>query len=175
MIEPMAKFNPCKICGKPASIHVTQIMGNQMTKADICQYCAQEKGILTPNGFPSAAALGQQLLLLEESLKMIMKQVSCSTCGYKLEAFKKTGNLGCPSCYETFSSVLEFVIKEAQHHTEHKGKKAARSLQHTDLTRRLSTLESELKQAIQDERFEDAAHMRDEILAVKASLELHAL
>ena len=169
-MQPMAKSNPCKLCGKPASVHVTQIIGNQVAKVDVCQVCAQKQGMIDPTSFSLAAALGKQLLV--EGLKMVMGQVACSACGCTIEQFKKGGRLGCPACYAAFQPVLEAIVKDSHgNQSQHKGKVATRAMAHSTFTKQLTTLEVELKEAIAEERFEDAARMRDEIQAVKATLE----
>ena len=47
----------CTICKeKPATVHLTQIVGDKMQKLDLCEDCAKAKGINDPTGFSLADA-----------------------------------------------------------------------------------------------------------------------
>ena len=47
----------CCICKeKPATVHLTQIVGDKMQKLDLCEECAKTKGINDPTGFSLADA-----------------------------------------------------------------------------------------------------------------------
>jgi protein-arginine kinase activator protein McsA len=42
----------CSICKeKPATVHLTQIVGEKMQKLDLCEDCAKTKGVNDPSGF----------------------------------------------------------------------------------------------------------------------------
>ena len=48
----------CCVCKeKEASVHLTQICGDDVRKADLCEACANAKGVNDPAGFSSADAL----------------------------------------------------------------------------------------------------------------------
>ena len=45
----------CSICKeKPATVHLTQIVGDKMQKLDLCDDCAKAKGVNDPAGFALA-------------------------------------------------------------------------------------------------------------------------
>jgi protein arginine kinase activator len=45
----------CSICKeKPATVHLTQIVGEKMQKLDLCEDCAKTKGINDSSGFALA-------------------------------------------------------------------------------------------------------------------------
>ncbi len=45
----------CSICKeKPATVHLTQIVGEKMQKLDLCDDCAKAKGVNDPAGFALA-------------------------------------------------------------------------------------------------------------------------
>jgi protein arginine kinase activator len=57
----------CQVCKKsPATVHLTQIIENQVKKVDLCEACAKEKGVNDPTGF----SLADLLLGLGASQKM---------------------------------------------------------------------------------------------------------
>ena len=49
----------CDLCGKPATVHLTQIIKNQIQKVDLCEDCAQSKGVTDPEGFSLADLLSK--------------------------------------------------------------------------------------------------------------------
>ena len=38
----------CHHCDKQATVHLTQILNGQMHKMDLCESCAQAKGVTNP-------------------------------------------------------------------------------------------------------------------------------
>ncbi|HWA86509.1 MAG TPA: UvrB/UvrC motif-containing protein [Opitutus sp.] len=154
----------CDLCSKPATVHLTQIVNNQVHKVDLCESCAQAKGVTDPSGFSLAD------LLLKASLNpepATIAGVRCEQCGFTPMDFKKQGRFGCPACYETFTSLIEPMLDSMHRGTSHKGKVPQKALARKTLHDRLSKLELDLTAAVKAERYEDAARCRDEIKQVK--------
>lgn len=59
----MSKHTTCYFCGQPATVHLTQIVGNNAQKLDMCEACAQQKaGLFADNAAaPLAAFLAKAL------------------------------------------------------------------------------------------------------------------
>ena len=53
----MANPIKCSLCGKPATVHLTQIINNKIHKVDLCEDCAKAKGVTDPAGFSLAVLL----------------------------------------------------------------------------------------------------------------------
>ena len=85
--------------------------------------------------------------------------------------FKKQGRFGCPSCYETFGTMLIPMLGNMHKGVTHLGKTPKRVLARRSVHERLSELENELTIAIKSERYEDAARYRDEIRQFQESIE----
>ena len=155
----------CDLCGKPATVHLTQIVNNKVHKVDLCEECAQAKGVTDPSGFSLAD------LLLKASLnpEPPADGVRCEQCGFTQADFKKHGRFGCPACYEAFKGVLSPMLGNMHKGIAHIGKVPQRALERKSLYDRLTQLQGELDQAIKAERYEDAARYRDEIHQVKQS------
>ena len=154
----------CCICkDKEATVHLTQIAGEKMQKVDLCEECAQAKGVTDPSGFSLAD------LLLKASLnpEPAATGVRCEQCGFTQNDFKKQGRFGCPACYDTFSSIIEPMLDTMHKGTAHTGKVPQKALARKSLYDRLTKLETDLTEAIKSERYEDAARTRDEINQVK--------
>ena len=153
----------CTICKeKPATVHLTQIVGDKMQKLDLCEDCAKTKGVNDPSGF-ALADIMLGLGAAQEVEQAVGADLKCPRCGFSQADFKKSGRLGCPECYKTFSEGLTGLIKTMHKGTRHIGKapEALRSsLQNAD---RLKSLQKKLNKAIESENFEEAAQLRDEL------------
>ena len=158
----MANSLKCDLCSQPATVHLTQIVINKIHKVDLCEACAQAKGVTDPSGFSLAD------LLLKASLNPEpTSDVRCKACGFTQQDFKKTGRFGCPECYDYFQTILEPVLDTMHKGVMHTGKVPQRALARRSLYERITQLETELDQAIKSERYEDAARYRDEIHQVR--------
>jgi protein arginine kinase activator len=156
----------CTICKeKPATVHLTQIVGEKMQKLDLCEDCAKTKGINDPTSFGLAdldlvLGLGASQQLEQAAGGVELK---CPRCGFTQADFKKSGRLGCPECYVTFAEGLRGLLKTMHKGTRHTGK-APEALRATrENADKLKTLQTKLARAIKDENYEQAAQVRDEI------------
>ena len=77
--------------------------------------------------------------------------------------FAKNGRLGCAGCYASFQKPIATVIKQVQRANFHVGKKPSRIPKETRGVHDLRQLQEKLRKSIQDEAFEEAARLRDEI------------
>lgn len=161
----------CMICKQnEAKVHLTQIVEDKMQKVDLCQECAEKKGVNDPAGF----SLADLLLGLGASQELAPgsggEDISCPNCGFTQADFKKAGRLGCSDCYRTFAEGLEGLLKTMHKGTKHVGKTPIALKQSHDLAERLKSLQKKLDRAISDENFENAAHLRDEIKTTREKL-----
>ncbi|MCM8776336.1 MAG: hypothetical protein NC930_08335 [Candidatus Omnitrophica bacterium] len=162
----------CNICGvNEASIHLTEIINNQMIEIHLCETCAQEKGTDFKTHF-SFDDLLASLADTAKPAKMGEKKpaLRCSECGATYEEFGKTGRLGCPACYDAFSKMLLPLIKRVQRATFHVGKKPSKIPRAAKTTHDLRILQDRLRKSIQMEAFEEAAKLRDEIRQIEDRL-----
>lgn len=158
----MANALKCDLCTKPATVHLTQIVNNKVHKVDLCEECAQAKGVTDPSGFSLAD------LLLKASLNPEPASgLRCEHCGFTQADFKKHGRFGCPACYTVFQSLVEPMLDTMHKGTAHAGKVPQKALARKSLYDRITKLESDLSEAIKAERYEDAARCRDEINQAK--------
>ncbi len=161
----------CCICKeKEATVHLTQIAGDKMQKVDLCEECAKTKGVNDPTGF----SLADLLLGLGASQEIEQAaggaELRCPRCAFTQADFKKAGRLGCPECYKTFAEPLEGLLKTMHKGTRHTGKVPEVFRHSRDLTNRLLLLQKKLNKAIEQEDFEQAAVLRDEIKQASARL-----
>lgn len=154
------------MCDAEATVHLTQIVNNKIIKVDLCEACAQAKGVTDPEGF-SLADLIQKSNFEPQSKE---PELSCSECGMGAADFKRTGRLGCAHCFSVFAPMLRPVLEDMHVGVEHKGKVPERALSRQSVASKLKSLESLLASAISEEAYEEAAKYRDEIREVKESL-----
>jgi protein arginine kinase activator len=151
----------CDVCQtNQATIFYTQIVDGKMQKVNLCEACSKEKGVTDTTGF----ALADKLLGLGAAQEMERGSVQkCPACGFSQADFKKTGRLGCAMCYTTFADGLASLLKGMHKGTEHLGKVPARLAKTIERESQLKNLQRDLRKAVSEENYENAASIRDQI------------
>jgi protein arginine kinase activator len=114
---------------------------------------------------PTGFALADLLLGIgaaEEIEKGAVTQ-KCPVCGFTQSDFKKTGRLGCSTCYVTFTEALNALLKAMHKGTSHVGKVPQRAHKAVELSDRMRNLSESLQKAVAEENYETAASLRDQI------------
>ena len=176
----------CDICKKKkASVHLTEIINDEVTELHLCEDCAKAKGTEMQQHFSIADLLsGMVDLPFEEAAKKEHIKVKCASCGMSYSDFKRIGRFGCPGCYETFKRALYPLLKRIHGTTRHIGKepksappakmkpawpKLKPKLEQEPEPQaeipvdRITELKARLQRAIEKEEFEQAAVLRDKI------------
>jgi len=153
----------CNICQKnTATVHLTEIINNQIKEIHLCENCAKEKS----DEFQSQFSFNDILAGLADIATHVegkQEEVVCDNCGLTYEGFKKTGRLGCGRCYKVFRRQLLPLIKRVQGATHHYGKSPSTLPMEDEAEIQLRELSNRLRSLIEKEEFEDAAKVRDEI------------
>lgn len=181
--------NLCDECGKnKATVHLTEIVNEQITKLNLCESCAKQKGSDVEQHFgiadllsalsdveaqsppPSTGPAGP----ISASTSPATKN-KCACCGLTYEDFKKVGRLGCSECYTAFKTSLTPLLKRIHGSNQHIGKSpspmAAKELKISNkLHEELEAAKSELLKAVKKEEFEEAASLRDKIKFLEKKL-----
>jgi protein arginine kinase activator len=164
---------PCDRCGKnEAAIHFTQIQNNETTTRHLCESCAAALGLdpgatATPATAPLADFLAQMgKAIAGESLSATG---ACPGCGLTLADFKRTGRLGCARCWAVFEPSLKGLLRKLHGGTQHVGKVyLPPNPTEVDRTARATSLRRSLQRAVDEEDFERAAALRDQIRRLEA-------
>ena len=160
----------CDICKKnEATVHLTQIIDNKMLKIDLCDGCSKSKGLQEANGF-SLADLHVGLGAAEEIGCDV--GAKCPVCGFTHLDFKKTGRLGCSTCWETFEHGLGSLLKAMHKSDRHVGKVPSKAAHTLVITERIKDLTGALEEAVRSEKYEDAAQLRDQIRELESKLKV---
>lgn len=161
----------CDICKKEnATVFLTQIIEGKMKKMNFCEVCSKKTGM------NEAAIFGIPDLLLgldevhkhEESASK-SPMIVCNHCGFSQIDFKKTGRLGCSECYLVFQEGLSIMLHNMHNSLTHTGKVPAKIIATYAKKEKLQSLQANLKKAIIEEQYEDAAALRDKIHQFKNS------
>lgn len=155
----------CERCGKrSATVHFTQIINGEKTELHLCQECAAAEGEI---GFVDPQLTFQSFLgkVLENEFKFHGQvqagNVRCSNCGLTYNDFRRLGQLGCSECYNQFSRQLEPLLRKLHGTARHTGKVPAKAAAGLKLQREIEGLRQKLQEAISQERYEEAAKLRD--------------
>lgn len=117
-----------------------------------------------------------------------LKTLKCNSCGYTFDDIINTGRLGCKDCYDIFQDRLDPIIKKIQGDNRHVGrigkiidskidninddkeesmkkdiKNGGNSKEDNKELSKIEKLQEKLKKAIAEEKYEEAAKIRDEI------------
>jgi protein arginine kinase activator len=167
----------CQKCEKPATFHITELTGPQLQEVHLCEECA--RSYLTdsePGEFTAptlAGMLAQQLksgpLKVGQTTEDLARldQQSCPVCGITFYEFRQAGRLGCPHDYICFENELEPLIVNIHGETAHVGKQPRRGQQGTDRRTELIRLRREMKDAVEQEKYERASELRDQIRKIE--------
>jgi len=162
----------CDNCGKPAKVHLTQLVGGQVKKIALCNECAKQKGVTDPTGF----ALADMLLGGSQAKPSLVPATPgkdarrCADCGFTLEDLKRIRRFGCGTCYQTFREEVNQMIRGMHKGTSHCGKVPDGLIEMQMRQKRLDELRGRLEQAVSAENYEEAAGLRDEIRRLESEV-----
>lgn len=173
----------CEHCQqRNATVTVTQVVNGQNTEHHYCEICATQFYPFNLDFKQEPVKLHQLLSNFfgipagsqasgEVEKKTIQQQVACPKCGFTYQRFLKDGKLGCAHCYETFSQQLPHIFKRLQAGTKHVGKQPGQVSSAIAIQKRIDEIRLAMQTAIAEERFEDAAVMRDEVRELELKLQ----
>jgi protein arginine kinase activator len=163
----------CQQCDKPATFHITELTGGKPQELHLCEEHARQY-LTTSSDEPAglggmAAALAQQMAIGQTAEELAqLDQQTCPVCGITFYEFRSQGRLGCPHDYVCFQAQLEPLIMNIHGESEHVGKHPCRPAGGSESRTQLIRLRREMKEAIDEERYERASALRDEIQKIES-------
>ncbi|MDD4657423.1 MAG: UvrB/UvrC motif-containing protein [Eubacteriales bacterium] len=150
----------CQNCGeREARISITQIVNNKKTEIHLCHQCAHQSGQAD-----SVFALQKMLAgMVDWGSDAAGKGKSCPGCGLTEMELRQRGRFGCGQCYQTWAPLVNTIIGRVQGRTAHTGKIPLSAGERARAQREMGELKEKLQAAVREERFEDAAKLRDRI------------
>ncbi|HDS09319.1 MAG TPA: hypothetical protein ENN73_03740 [Firmicutes bacterium] len=153
----------CDICHEnEATIRTKIYFNDKLQELNICEPCAKEHGILNLKETNVKIFADFLSHLIENKKEASRVKGKCPLCGMTLPDFKRIGQLGCDECYYTFRQELIPLFNKMQVGTMHigRGPKGKHDLSNYE---KIAMLRKALQNAIMDERYEDAAEIRDKL------------
>jgi len=173
----------CENCKKnTATVHMKGLLNGAKTELHLCQECSfnmvnMEMPISLENIFKGILDSVQSMgpVTLGQMGQMASRPVTrkapgpCTICALTYEQFKTTGKLGCEACYQAFPKEIVALFKNVQGSSHHEGKFPNRIGSQMRQQREVDKLRSTLKKAIDEENFEEAASIRDQIRSLEVN------
>ena len=156
----------CDICSKnPATVHLTEIVDDQMSELHLCEECARKKSSQMESQFGLSDLLAGLADFEKPSEEKEMVSLKCPNCGLTYKDFKKVGRFGCGECYTTFKKFLTPLLKRIHGSGMHCGKCPVRVTTGKFSKKKVDIqyLRCQLQKAIEMEVYEEAAKIRDQI------------
>jgi protein arginine kinase activator len=161
----------CDICSKnPATVHLTEIINDQMNELHLCEECARKKSEEMEQQFGLSDLLAGMVEFEKPVKEKEAVSIKCPNCGLTYADFKKIGRLGCGTCYVTFRKSLGPLLKRIHGSIQHVGKSPLKLKAGVKvLTKKIGVeeLRERLQKAIAHEEFEEAARIRDQIKEIE--------
>lgn len=156
----------CEVCGlRDAVIHIRQINKANVYELHICEECAEEKGLVKEEESEiSISNLLSGLIDPKDAPGTEEIAEACPRCGMKASDFRKRGRFGCPECFQAFKSDVRSILSQMAGRARHTGKlPAAEAASAEGPMPDRQALAGELREAVDREDYETAAHLRDRI------------
>lgn len=162
----------CDKCNKESVYHSKLIVNGVSQTTNLCRECAMKEGVFTAeptNIFDDMFSIFSDFLPFEK-----VEEVVCPVCKTSLREYRNNHLLGCSNCYETFKDEIKNIIAKIAPYTEHKQESI--QIKQKPKTRKtkeekIAALREDMKQAVSEERYEDAAKIKKQIAKLEAENE----
>ena len=154
----------CNRCPKMATLHITEIVKCEAQELHLCEDCAKQ--YLNEGAEQQAPGTGGGLIKAGsagEAELTEMDKLVCPTCKLTFREFRNQGRLGCSHCYLAFQEELLPLLENIHGETQHCGKFPKRAPDDSQKQYQLIKLRNDLRVAIAEESYEQAAKLRDQI------------
>ncbi|MFO0798122.1 MAG: UvrB/UvrC motif-containing protein [Gemmataceae bacterium] len=153
----------CQHCPKQATLHITEVLPEErFEEVHLCEDCARkymsEPG--TAGGKKPAAKAADSPAIDPADAPA---DGTCPACGMAFVEFRNHGRLGCPHDYDAFRAELLPLLEGVHGDATHAGKAPRRGPKRKAAATELDGLRRRLGKLVADEKYEDAARVRDQI------------
>lgn len=160
----------CDVCHQNiATTHIKTVINGKVSERHLCSHCAATEESEEIFSFKNPLSDMLTSIFGNASETGALKSTKrCNCCGSSFSEIVNSGKLGCSECYETFFDELLPYLNRVHGSIKHIGKAAGLPVSE-DTPRKESTeeLKEKLKELISEERFEEAAVIRDKIRATE--------
>lgn len=158
----------CQRCNHArATVHITDTVPEKRER-HLCEECAEEEGVIVKQTHQTTTAILQEFIKHKAGVAGADER-TCPKCGVTFRAFRLNGQLGCPYDYEAFRSLLTPLIERAHEGaTHHVGKVPIKADSAVKKHAGIHRLQRDLQAAIDQENYEQAARVRDQIKTLES-------
>lgn len=159
----------CEECGLRSATHIfVEVTREHRLERRVCETCAWKLALALPEE-PRVRPTPRKRPSLPPG-KEEMDRV-CPRCGRPYTEVKKTLMVGCAECYTTFLENLKAFLKKL-HDTEvaYRGRSYAHDPRRRTLLEERQNLLAQLEELVSEERFEEAARIRDRLRTIEEEL-----
>ncbi len=162
----------CEKCGKNTATTRIRTTYNGVTiEANLCKACFEAVGydnIKSSNAAHILSSIYGNAFGVDKSHSIIR----CDCCGSSFEDIQARGKCGCPNCYEQFYQQLLPRIKKIQGSTKHIGKTPNKiPVEANQNENTVEALRLRLNELVTEEKYEEAAVLRDKIKQMEADFQ----
>lgn len=158
----------CQHCQqREAKVRLIKTIKGQTQEENLCEQCAQKIQELNIFIHPGAdvpdflqALFG---FMTKPEKSGLPQEEKCPRCGLTFTQITRAGKLGCSVCYDKFEPQLESLLRRIHGGGQHVGKIPRRRGAAIKDKMELQKLKDKLAALIQQEKFEEAAVIRDQI------------
>lgn len=171
----------CERCkNTEATIHLTEIIKDVKSELHLCENCAREIGLNSKlSNFSLSIPEMLSFLDVNEVDEYVTGSV-CKSCGLSFLDYSKESKLGCSDCYRYLGESLKSVIAGYHGGGAHSGKHPVnpegiqtvtyeKPVDYIYAKKSIEELKNMLSRAVNDERYEEAARLRDKIRELETS------
>lgn len=164
----------CRRCTKPATLHITEIRDGEAQALHLCEGCAKQYLETVSPGNPAdeSAVFDSDLAdgADDSDIPDERDGLTCPQCGITFKQFRSQGRLGCSHDYVAFREELVPLIESIHGELQHIGKVPRHVPGISSKQYDLLKLRADLKSAVQNEQYEDAAKLRDQIRELESEI-----
>ncbi len=160
----------CEKCGKNnATTHIRTVVNGVVKELNLCSSCAAKEGY---NTFPHNSLAGMLASMFGDvaaHTQLSGAETKCHICGSDFRTIAESGKVGCAECYKTFGNELLPYLKRVHGSTHHIGKiPNSAPLAVVPEAETVESLRLKLNQLVSEEKYEQAAVIRDKIKKMEA-------
>lgn len=155
----------CQHCNeREARVQLSITESGQIRELYLCEPCAKKAQGVTFIFKPAIVPEFLQALFgVNLSTKEQLSEKTCQKCGMTFSKITQAGKLGCSMCYETFEEQLEPLLRRVHGGGQNVGKVPARRGVAIKSRMEQKKLKEKLQELIQQEAFEEAVVIRDQL------------
>ena len=166
----------CEKCKEnEATVYLQQSINGNTRSMHLCAKCAaqlQGGGLFGEDAF-SFGGFGGNLFsdLFGIAPHERVADKTCPACGASFAEIRREGKVCCPACYAAFADELEPTIRSIHGNVVHTGRAPAARRAKRNKEEKIAELKKQLTAAIDAEKYEEAAKLRDEIRKIDGKKE----